>query len=271
MTATPAPADPAARFREGSVSAGGTRVRYLEAGSGEPLVTIHGRGGLHPTAGHALLAGRFRVIALEVPGFGAQDSGLEGGAEDVAATLAAAAGALLGGGDHALLGTSMGGLLALWWATRLPDHVSTLCLEAPAAFRAGSPDPATLSPAELFAAMHAHPERKLLGPPDTAWLGRTQALFDRIMGEPHDGELARRVATLQVPTLALFGDRDRLIPTSGGRVLKSLLPRCTFAIVHDAAHDISGDRPEAFADAVTDFVERQEAWAVSHDSAVINR
>ncbi|HZQ35962.1 MAG TPA: hypothetical protein VFD32_08520, partial [Dehalococcoidia bacterium] len=68
-----APAGPAAEtcFAERYVEADGFRIRYLEAGSGRPLVLLHGGGGLTLGRAQALLAERCRVIACEVPGFGA--------------------------------------------------------------------------------------------------------------------------------------------------------------------------------------------------------
>ena len=55
-------------FREGFVEADGFRIRYMEAGTGAPLVHLHGAGGLRLTPGHDLLSRQFRVIAFEMPG-----------------------------------------------------------------------------------------------------------------------------------------------------------------------------------------------------------
>jgi 2-hydroxy-6-oxonona-2,4-dienedioate hydrolase len=57
-------------FREGFVEAGGFHVRTMEAGEGDALIHLHGAGGLRLTRGHDLLSRHFRVIALEMPGFG---------------------------------------------------------------------------------------------------------------------------------------------------------------------------------------------------------
>ena len=67
-TGRPSPAS--AVFREGYVEADGFRIRYVEAGQGEPLVHIHGAGGLRLSAAHDLLSAQFHVLAFELPGFG---------------------------------------------------------------------------------------------------------------------------------------------------------------------------------------------------------
>ena len=63
-------ASPGGAFREGFVEADGFRIRYCEAGQGTPLVHLHGAGGLRLNTAHDLLAERYRVIAVEMPGFG---------------------------------------------------------------------------------------------------------------------------------------------------------------------------------------------------------
>lgn len=105
-----------------------TGLRYREAGSGDPLVTVPGIDG--PAL--ELLAADFRVITVELPG--GQDPG----------ELAAGVGALatgLGLDGYHLLGASAGGAVALRAALRAPGRVRSLILAAPA----GEPDAARLA------------------------------------------------------------------------------------------------------------------------------
>jgi pimeloyl-ACP methyl ester carboxylesterase len=57
-------------FYEAYVEADGFRIRYLEAGHGPALLHLHGAGGVRLSPAHDLLAEKFRVIAIEMPGFG---------------------------------------------------------------------------------------------------------------------------------------------------------------------------------------------------------
>jgi hypothetical protein len=41
-------------------------------------------------------------------------------------------------------------------------------------------------------------------------------------------------------------------------------------LVYDAAHAIGTDRPEAFCEVVTDFLERHEAFIISRNETLIN-
>src|SRR6266480_4776810 len=70
QTDSPTNIPPGAMFKEGFVEADGFRMRYKEAGEGEPLVHFHGGGGMLLYPSHDLLAQSHRVILFEVPGFG---------------------------------------------------------------------------------------------------------------------------------------------------------------------------------------------------------
>src|SRR5437763_13050605 len=79
-------------FREGFVEADGFRIRYMEAGQGPALIHLHGAGGLRLSSAHDLLASEFRVIDLEMPGFGASAENTKTQSmPELAATMAAAA------------------------------------------------------------------------------------------------------------------------------------------------------------------------------------
>ena len=51
--------------RIGAVDVAGHRLRYAETGQGPALVHLAGHRGSTPTSAHALLARRFRLLALE--------------------------------------------------------------------------------------------------------------------------------------------------------------------------------------------------------------
>jgi pimeloyl-ACP methyl ester carboxylesterase len=70
--------------------------------------------------------------------------------------------------------------------------------------------------------------------------------------------------------LVLFGTLDRAMPPAMGQHYKSLLPNCHLVFVYDAGHEISTDRPEAFAEVTADFLERHEAFVISRAETVIH-
>ena len=262
---------PGAAFREGFVEADGFRIRYMEAGRGAPLVHLHGAGGMRLTPGHDLLSRDCRVIAFEMPGFGASPENTRTRTtSDLAVTMAAAL-TSLGIEKFNLMGTSFGGKVALWLAVHQPERVMALVLEAPAAIRPAGSEPPSGSPEEMARRLYAHPERvdPLLAP-DPAIQVKTRALVARLRGPDRDADLEARLRSLPVPTLVLFGTLDGVIPPEMGRFYKELLPNCHLVFVYDAGHAISTERPEAFAEVTADFLERHEAFVVSRSETMIH-
>lgn len=264
---TESPERVAPDFDERHIDADGFTIRYEVGGVGSPLLVIHGAGGPIRTHGLELLAESYQVHIVELPGFGDTVNDRTSSALDMARTVLALADAL-GFEQFDLLGTSMGGVVAAWAAAEAPDRIRHLVLEAPAAFRPDS-DPSILTPEEIFSAFHAHPERKTIVPPDPEKSQRSWPLVERLVGPLYDEELAGRLRHLPVATLVMFGTRDGLFGTAPGNEYKRLLASCTFALIYDAAHDISGDRPEAFSATVSDFLRRGPEFVISNQSTVI--
>lgn len=255
-------------FEHATIEADGFTLNTWSAGEGAPLLHLHGAGGRLPSLALDLLVSDegLRVIQLELPGFGDAENTRTRSAQEMAQTVLAAADAL-GLDTFSLLGTSMGGVVACWTAVAAPERITRLVLEAPGAFR---PDrnPAQFTPDEFVAAFHAHPERKRIVPEDPARMQRNWPLIERIMGPLHDADLEAALTSLHVPTAILYGDRDGLFGTEPGRVYAAAIAHSTFTIVHDAAHDIQGDRPEAFAAFVGDFVRRGLEFKISDRSTL---
>ena len=260
------------RFIEGYIEADGFRIRYQEAGQGEPLVSLHGAGGMRLSRSHALLAAQYRVIAFEVPGFGHSPANERSQSMPALAHTMTQAITNLGLARYNLMGNSFGGTLALWMAVQQPEHVQALVLVAPAAIRpAEAVSPQTLSPEERLALLYAHPERQTLAPPlDAAILAKQQALVRRLIGPARDEALERRLAGLHVPMLVLFGTLDRMIPPEMGRLYCEKLPNCHLILVYDAGHAVDADRPEAFVSVVSDFLQHHEGFLVNRQSGLIN-
>jgi pimeloyl-ACP methyl ester carboxylesterase len=263
-------AAPGANFREHFVDFDGFHIRYMEAGSGPPLVWFHGAGGLHLTHGHDLLAEQYRVIAVEVPGFG--DSAVNERSRDypaLGATLAGAIGAL-GVERFSLWGTSFGGRVAFWTAVGAADRIDALVLEAPGAILPDGWNPVIRSPEEFRTMLFAHPERNEHWQPTPPQIADKQRKLLAQLGNPSREDTEQAMTTLGVPTLVVFGTRDALIPPEMGRVYREKMPNCNYVLVYDAGHEIGADRPEAFASLVSDFLARREAFIVNQKSSLIN-
>lgn len=144
MPAPTARFDPAMTVYESRyVDAGGIRTHYIEAGSGPPVVLVHGGGPGADGYGNwhvciPRLAAQFRVIAIDMLGFGRTDKpdperftySQEARTAHLAAVLEA-----LDVGPATLVGNSMGGLTSLAVARERPELVARLVLMGPAGIR----------------------------------------------------------------------------------------------------------------------------------------
>ena len=105
------------------------RIHYNEAGSGHPVIMLHGSGpgatgwsNFHQNL--KVLSARYRVLAVDFPGWGQSDP-VEPGTRDNTLAVKLLLDAL-GVDKAALVGNSMGGRAAITFAAEYPERVSHL-------------------------------------------------------------------------------------------------------------------------------------------------
>lgn len=260
-----------AGFSESMVEADGFRVRYREKGTGKAVVTLHGAGGLRLSGMHDILAQKYRVIAIEAPGFGESAVNTRSGhMSELAKSVLAVTAALKLDSFH-LIGTSFGARLGAWMAVTQPEKFKNLVLLAPATIRL-APVPVAKTPEEAQLLMYAHPERQ---PPRSARgitpevNAKQTALVAKLLDKPRDAALEEKLRTMRIPTLAIFGTKDRVAPTEAAHLYREIIPNCHIVFVYDTAHQIDAERPEAVASVIGDFLERQEKFLVNRVSGLI--
>lgn len=251
-----------------SINVDGIDIRCLQAGAGDPLVYLHGAGGLRLSMTHRALAEKYRLSALELPGFG-RTAAIDAhtSARSIAATVAKAIKAL-GISRCVLMGHSLGANVALWIAADMPDLVGTLVLVAPTAIRPEASPDAPYLPREVAA---PDPANIWFGEPVSTQL--QTAMRDRarnLSGAPRDPELLQALIKIAVPVLALFGTRSTVVSTDAAREYTARLPKCFATMVYDAGHDIDMERPDAVAALVKNFLQHGEGFIVNRDNGMIH-
>lgn len=117
-------------FAQRFYDVGGVRTRVLEAGSGMPLIFLHGTGGHAEAYGRniAAHARHFRVMAVDMVGHGYTDApDLDYQVPDYVGHLGALID-VIGAEKVALSGESLGAMVAAWYASTHPDRVEKLVL-----------------------------------------------------------------------------------------------------------------------------------------------
>ena len=251
-----------------------TPINYVEMGEGPPLLLIHGLAGSWQnwleTIPH--FARTRRVLAPDLPGFGAsampgEPISIPGYGRLVDALLDA-----LDIEAAVLVGNSMGGFIAAELAIAHPQRVEKLVLvsaagitaehqrnervlalmrrfEAALAWASTHPKPNFLlrpRGRQALRLVFAHPE-KMPGP----------LLFEQAKGSGKPGfidaldalsdyPLRERLERISVPTLIVWGDRDRLVPLGDADVFEELIPDARKLVYEDTGHVSMLERPARF-------------------------
>ena len=251
----------------------GARCRVLEAGSGPPVVFLHGAGGLladNPFLDR--LAARYHVFAPELPGYG-ESTGEELLEDMLDFTLHGwDVVSALGLTRPHLIGHSMGGMIAAEMAAVAPRDVDRLVLVAAAGLWLEEhpiPDIFALLPGELVELLFqdaAKGQTLLTGGVDFSdmeafkafYLGqqRRLAMAGKILFPIPNRRVSKRLYRVTAPTLVLWGDADRLIVPAYAHQWGRLIPGATVEMIPDAAHMLPYEQPEAFVSAVSRFLPR---------------
>ena len=127
--------EPTIQTRMVDIGQNRSQVEIWEAGDGSPLVFLHGAGGLMPNDYFfRALARNFHVYAPLLPGYGNSEG--EDELKDMLDTTLHTGDVIeaLGLRKPALVGHSMGGMVAAEVASTIPHRVSKLVLLAPIGF-----------------------------------------------------------------------------------------------------------------------------------------
>jgi len=271
----------AAGLEQRAIDVGGTHVAYLIGGSGEPLLVLHGFGADKSNWVRVAkyLTPHYRVVAPDLPGFGdsTRDPAAHYMIDDQVERVHAFAQAL-GLGTFHLGGNSMGGTIAGVYAARHPGEVKSLWLLAPGSVRsaekselqalmAHGDNPLFVHDAAGFTRLldFVFVEPPSIPGPIVKYLA-AEAVRHRDFNEKIAAELWRDpvvledvLRTVNVPTLVVWGDHDRLAHVSGARILGGAMPRATVVVMPNVGHVPMVEKPEESARAFIDFLGRAPA------------
>jgi len=242
------------------------KIRLLEAGSGPPLLFLHGAGGLFWDPLLDALSQTYRVLAPEHPGAGTSQ-GLEH-VEDLWDLVLYYNELLdeLGVERAVVVGQSFGGMVAAELAATSPHRVERLVLMAPIGLWRDDhpvPDisgvpPETL-PSLLFAdptgpAAASLPAPDPLDPDQLLRASQTTASILQFIWPLPDKGLKKRLYRVAAPTLLVWGAEDRLVHPAYADDFRALLADAQVRIIEGAGHILQIEQPEATIAAIVDFL-----------------
>jgi 2-hydroxymuconate-semialdehyde hydrolase/2-hydroxy-6-oxo-octa-2,4-dienoate hydrolase len=264
-----------------TIDAGGIQTSYLEAGSGEPVIMLHGSGhGFSALANwhHNIgaLSQRFHVLARDIVGFGATERphdiiySLRTWTDHVWSFLDAH-----DIGKTAIVGNSLGGRIALQMVTDRPDRITKMVLmgapgvgmtltDGLAALRAYEPshDPMRDLLRNYFAVDSAMITDELVevryqaSIADGAYEAYRSMFFDPGHAGSELGITADEVRVIATPTLLVHGREDRVVPMQVSVTMLGLLPNADLHVFSACGHWTQIERADEFSALVTDYLAR---------------
>ena len=268
-------------FEPKTIGAGGIETSYLEAGSGETVLMLHGSGpGVSALANwqHNIptLAQRFHVLAPDIVGFGTTER-----PEDIVYSLRTWT-------DHVwafmdargmekarVIGNSLGGRIALQMATDQPDRIAKMVLM-------GTPG-VGMTPTEGLAALRAYEPshdamRELLrnyfavdpamitdelvqiryeaSIADGAYEAYRAMFFDPRHAGSELGITEDEVRAIATPTLLIHGREDKVVALQVSVALLGLLPNADLHVFSACGHWTQIERADEFSAVVSDYLGR---------------
>lgn len=265
----------------------GERIAYLDEGSGEAIVLLHGLAGSSDTWRSLIgpLSRKYRVVAPDLLGHGNSTKPRTDYSLGALSVLIRDVLNELGVARATFVGHSLGGGIAMQFVYQHPDYVQRLVL-----INSGGLGPdvgmllrlASLPGAELVLPIIA--AKRLLDPGERVWSLMRKAGIQSPRGEEmwrhyrslsdgptrqaflrtvrgvidHRGQavsaLNRLNTRMNFPVMAIWGDRDAMIPVAHAYAAQQVRPDVRVEVLTDVGHFPHAERPAEVAELIDDFI-----------------
>jgi pimeloyl-ACP methyl ester carboxylesterase len=251
----------------------GCNITMMRGGAGRPLLMLHGAGGAGIWLPYmADLAARHDVIVPEHPGFGASDT------PDWLDTIPDLANFYLDFLDQLdlknvnLVGHSLGGWIAAELAARNTSRLASLTLVAAAGIHVkgiAQVDSFLQNDEQRVRAFFHDPKRaeemlKHLARPELEDINlKNRTTTAKLIWQPrgYDPHLHKWLHRIDVPTLLVWGDDDRLFPKDYAFAYQRLIPGSKVTIIPECGHLPQAEQRQAFVAALEGFFDTMKVAA----------
>lgn len=275
---------------EHTVTVGRRKIFVAEAGSGPAVVLLHGGGpGASGVTNYSrnidALAQHYRVLVPDMPGYGRSSKGID--KSDPFGSLADAMRGMLDElsiSTAHLIGNSYGGAAALRLALDTPGRVGKLVLMGPGGIGTTRGLPTAGLNSLLAYYGGTGPSREKLAefirnylvyegdsvPDELIDLRYAASIDPEVVADPPlsrpSGPFAlrtlwrmdltrdSRLASLQTPTLILWGRDDKVNRPAGGPMLQNIMPNAELVMTSRTGHWMQWERAELFNQLVDEFL-----------------
>lgn len=266
-------------FKLHYVNANGIRTRVLEAGTGTPLILLHGTGGHIEAYARNIpeLSEHFRVICIDMLGHGYTDKpdypyGIDAYSDHLLAVIQA-----MNLDRLYLSGESLGGWVAAWFSAEHPEYVISQVLNTPGNVNSKPEVMEALKNSTLKAVLEANYENVktrlewLMYDKSQVTDELIQCRYD-IYTKPAYQRAVHNIVYLQeveprkkyiwdpswcgkitVPTLLAWTDHDPTSSVEEAQPIRDMIPNSEFIVIENAGHWPQWEQVEAFNKVIIDF------------------
>ena len=267
----------------------GAKIWYQMTGSGETIAQIHGAGFGHDNFASIspLLAKRFRVLDYDMRGYGLSDRPGQNYTIDVWADDLSSIMERLDIPTAHIHGTSMGGMVALKFASRYPEKTKSLTVGC-SACKADQTMKLTFIGWQRMAkkggmgsrllaetiAIQALSRNFLDGPEGKKMVDLIQEVLEKnndvevflqACQTLIDLDIKDEISRIRAPTLVMVGDQDIMTPLDqgpeggGGMEIHRQIDGSTLKIIEGCGHTFLFEKPEESTSIISDFIEKLES------------
>jgi pimeloyl-ACP methyl ester carboxylesterase len=254
-----------AEFSTSVIAVRGCRIQVMRAGAGDPLVYLHGASGAAWLPLLQTLAQKFDVIAPEHPGFGESDTpDWLDSVHDLAYFYLDLFDELKLKGVH-LVGNSLGGFIAAELAVRNTARLASLTLSDAAGLHVPGVkqmDSFLTTDEQRLRQFFSDPKKadamiaRVLDPNNEDVALRNQATVAKLLWQPrsHDPNLHKWLHRIDVPTLLIWGDTDRMFPKEHALAFQKAIPGAKLVTLAQCGHVPQIEKPDEFVAALESFL-----------------
>lgn len=247
-------------------SVDGKTIKYLDEGTGDCIVLIHGLGGHSGRWEKVIpeLSKSYRVIAPDLPGFGDSDKPRYGFDYSVP-SFSEFLNDFMKGLDirkASIIGSSMGGYIAAYFASEHPEKTQKLVLVSPAGLsRRATPEAMSYMNAvyfpneenaksaleELFYDKHSVDVEMV-----EDFVSRMKnddsknAYFSSFFNLSRNHEFEERLGKIKSPSLIVWGEEDEIIPCEYAEEYVSMIPNSKKEMMTECGHMPFIEKPKEF-------------------------
>lgn len=262
---------------ERTIEVQGIQTHLFEAGAltAPPLLYLHGTslGNLWLDY-HNALSQHFHIFAPDTPGFGLTTRPDWMRDMDDYILYFRDMLAVLGLEKPSVVGHSLGGWMAAELAVWYPERIGKLVLSNAAGIRVkGSPigDLFAMNPQELFAAIFDNPMAGMVLMPQEVTVDylldqyRQRTTLASLAWNPNfDRKLERRLASINIPALIIWGENDRLIPPVYGDAFHKAIAGSKLVKLSGTGHMPMFEQPVEWTQVIADFLLETQSQETTH-------